>query len=302
MRWRICSIGKTDILIHPSLLAYFVYAGLTGHIWIAVISMISIVIHESSHAGVSVMLGQAPRRMEFTPLGAVLHLEDEWALSPARRMLVLLAGPAASLLLCWLALVCTRNGWLDAAAGRLVFVANAAILTINLLPVLPLDGGRLLVLLLEVFLPQRIVQRSVKWIGTLVGFALIGLNLFCCWKLGGWNLSLALTGCCLMYCAAASSTTWAMTELRLFMDRKIWLEKHGVMKTAVQTCLHTMPLISLVRKLPPRRYGLFICLEAGSMRYLGQVDESRLIQQYLQAPQDRLIDCINYHPDKGEMV
>ena len=302
MRWRFCSIGKTDILIHPSLLAYFIYAWFTGHLWIAVIAAVSIGVHESAHAGVSAMLGQAPRGMEFTPLGAVLRLEDEFALPLARRLFVLLAGPAASLLLCGLALACTRTGWIDAVTGRFVFVANAAILTINLLPVLPLDGGRLLVLLLKVFLHKHVVRRIMKWVGTLVGILLICLNLFCCWKLGGWNLSLALSGCCVIYCAAASSTTWAMTELRFFLDRKIRLEKYGVMKTSVQTCLHTTPLIHLIRKLPPRSYGLFICLEAGSMRCLGYVDENSLIQHYLGTPQDMIIDCLVDRPDRGEMV
>lgn len=300
MRWRLCSIGKTDILIHPSLLACFVYAGLTGYIWISVISVVSIAVHEAAHAGVSAMLGQAPRCMEFTPLGAVLRLEDECTLPLVRRMFVLLAGPAASLLLCWLALVCTSNRLIDVVTGRFVFVANAAILTINLLPVLPLDGGRLLVLLLGVILPKHAVLRIVKWVGTLVGIVLIGLNLFCCWKLGGWNLSLALTGCCVIYCAAASSTTWAMTELRYFLDRKIRLEKHSIMRTSVQTCLHTTPLIHLIRKLPPRSYGLFICMEAGSLRYLGYMDESHLIQHYLETPHDMVIDCMNHCPDRGE--
>lgn len=222
-------------------------------------------------------------------------------LSPARRMLVLLAGPGMSLMLCWLALVCTRVGWIDAVTGRYIFVANAAILTINLLPVLPLDGGRVLVLLLEVFLPKRVVLCIAKWVGTLVGLLLIALNLLCCWKLGGWNFSLALTGCCIMYCAAASSTTLAMTELRFFMDRKIRLEKHGILNTSVKTCLHTTPLIRLIRNLPARRYALFVCLEAGSMRYMGCVDENRLIQHYLVSPQEEIIDCIRNGSDKDEM-
>lgn len=301
MRWRICSIGKTDILIHPSLLAYLAYAAVTGHIWISVIAFVSIVVHELAHAGAAAALGQVPHCMEFTPVGAVLRLEDEGMLSPLRRMMVLLAGPGVSLILCWLALVCTKIGWITAVTGRYIFVANAAILTINLLPVLPLDGGRLLLLLLEVFLPKHIVLRIVKWVGTLLGLILIGLNLLCCWKLGGWNFSLALTGCCMMYCAAASSTTWAMTELRYFLDRKTRLEKHGIMNASVKTCLHTTPIIRLIRRLPARKYALFVCLEAGSMRYMGCVDENRLIQHYLVSPQDEIIDCIRNDTDKDEM-
>ena len=300
MRWRICSIGKTDILIHPSLLAFLGYAGITGHMWMSVIALGSIILHEAAHALTSALLDQAPRCLEVTPLGALMRLEDESGCPPVRRLLVLLAGPAMSFLLCWIAFICTRNGWIDAATGRLIFTANIAILMVNLLPVLPLDGGRLMVLVLESFLPERIVYRIIRWFGTSVGILLIVLNILCCWKLGGWNFSLTLTGCCVIYCAASATTTWAMAELRYFMDRKIRLEKAEVLPASVQVCLHKTPLIRLIRMLPPKQHALYICHEAGSMRYLGCIDESRMIQHYLCKPQDHAIDCIS-SLEKAEM-
>lgn len=292
MRWRICSIGGTDIQVHVSLPVFLMYAAITGHLTMIVIALISILLHEAAHAAVSSCLGQKPRCLELTSLGAVMRIEDEAALAPLRRMLVFLAGPAATLLLCWIAVDGTTHGLITPESGRTIFTTNVCILMLNLLPVLPLDGGRLLVLLLDVFLPKHVTGRIMRGIGYIAGILLIGLNLYCCWSSGGLNLTLAFAGSCMIYCAAVSATTWAMTEMRCFLDRKIRLERRGSMKTVMITCLHTTPVRQLIKKLPPSRYALFWCLEAGSMRHLGLMDENTLIQHYLQHPQHVVGNCL----------
>lgn len=301
MRWRICSIGGTDIQVHVSLLAYLAYAGFIGHLKIVVIALVSIILHEAAHAVASACLGQKPRCLEITSLGAVMRIEDESALMPLRRMLVLLAGPAATLMLCWTAVARTAYTWMGVEIGQLIFTTNLCILMLNLLPVLPLDGGRLLVLLLDIFLPKHVTARIVRCVGYITGLFLIGLNLYCCWSAGGWNFSLAFAGCCMIYCAAVSTTTWAMTEMRFFLDRKIKLERQGSLRTAMMTCLHTTPIRRLVKKLPPSRYAWFLCLEAGSMRQMGLVDESTLVQHYLRSPQDTVAACVHSERDLNEM-
>ena len=292
MRWRICTIGGIDIQVHVSILVYLAYAVLMGHLIMIVIALISILLHEAAHATVSSCLGQKPRCLEITALGAVMRIEDEAALMPLRRMLVLLAGPSATLLLCWMAVIGTDHGWISMEIGRLIFTTNFCILVLNSLPVLPLDGGRLLILLLDMFLPKHAVAHIARYIGYTFGITLIGLNLYYCWSNGGLNFSLAFAGSCMIYCAAVSVTTWAMTEMRFFLERKIRLERQGSLRCVIISCLHTTEIRQVIKKLPPSRHALFWCLEAGRMRHLGLVDENVLIQHYLQHPQHAVADCL----------
>lgn len=292
MRWRICAIGDTDIQIHTSLPMYLMYACLTRQLPVVVIALASIILHEAAHALMSAWMGQAPRNLEITMLGAVMRVEDEAALPPMRRLPVLLAGPAATLLLAWLALTAATRSWIGLDTARLIFTSNLCILILNLLPVYPLDGGRLLVLMLERWISRHALTQVVKWTGTVTGCGLILLNLLCCWRIGGWHLSLAAAGCCMIYCAASSSTTYAMTELRTFMDRKIKLECKGCLRTDMVACLHTTPVRHLVRSLPPSRHAYFLCLEAGSMKMLGLFDENILIAHYLSCPHDMAGECL----------
>lgn len=283
-RWRIASFAKTEICLHPAMVLYALYALLTGHGTFMLLASASILLHEGAHAAVAALCGHAPARIELTPLGAVMRMEDEERLPPLKRCCMLLAGPGLTLCLCWLALRATACGWMEADTGRLMFMSNLSILLLNLLPVLPLDGGRIATLILGLFLPRRIATRIMRGMTMLFGFGLIAANLWCSWKLGGWNLSLAFAGCCMLYSASAVHLTAAVEELRSFLDRKIHLERHGFTQVHCIAVLHNQPVQRLVKQLPHRRIALFCCFQAGSLKPVGWMTEFDLVQHYLQQP------------------
>ena len=290
MRWRIFSVRGTDICLHPATLLFLFYALFAGclpQVWIA---LLSIALHEGAHAATSALLGQAPKEIEITPLGAMMRLEDEEALPPLQRCVMLLAGPVVTLLLCFIAFRFTMAGWLARADGRMLFLCNMAILLLNLLPVLPLDGGRLLTLVLSCFFKSHTVRRMMRALGTVIGLAAIGMNLYITWRYGGWNLSLTMAGCFILYSASMATTTHAMAELRRFVDRKIRLENSGSLPAAHVAVLTTQTMRQCVRCLAPRRYTAFWMIEPGTMNHTGMLTEQQVIAAYLEHPEQRLAD------------
>lgn len=291
MRRRILSVGPTDVYLHMGTALFALYALLTGT-WAAVGTAFgSILLHEGGHGAAAALLGQPPREMELTPLGAVLRLEDEERLPPLRRALMLMAGPAVTLLLCLLSLRLTACGWLPVEAGRRLFMANLAILLINLLPALPLDGGRLLTLALSCFLRGETVRRVMRLTGTALGLLAAGGSVYLTWKHGQWNASLAAAGCFLMYSAATATTTQAMAELRRLLDRKIALETRGYAPCREVAVLGSEPVYRAVRLLHPRRMTHILLMEPGTMKGLGSLGEAELISAFLKHPQETLIQA-----------
>lgn len=281
MRRRIITVGPTDVYLHLGTLLFAVYALLTGFWPTLLTAFVSILLHESAHALAAAALGQPPSEMELTPLGAVLRLEEEERLPPLRRLLMLAAGPAMTLLLCFLALRMTAWGWFSIDAGRRLFTANLAILLLNLLPALPLDGGRILTLLLTCFLRPETVRRIIRALGTLLGLAAIGGSIWLSWRFGGWNWSMAAAGCFLLYSASTATTTLALHELRRLMDRKIALEARGHAPVCRVAILADQPLHRAVCLLHPRALTEFTLMERGTLRPLGLMTEERLIASYL---------------------
>lgn len=93
------------------------------------------VLHEGGHYLFGRLYGGGLRRLELSAVGAGMELEYQRPLSYLQEIAVTLAGPAVNLLL----------GWLGMQAGWFLFASvNLGLAALNLLPVLPLDGGRVL--------------------------------------------------------------------------------------------------------------------------------------------------------------
>lgn len=283
-RWRMLTIGQTDILVHPAVLPFAVYAILLGHGMLWLMSMLFILAHEAAHALTAAAFGNAPTALELMPLGAVMLLEDELKLPLLKRAAMLLAGPTASLVMAGLALWLTDRGWLTPAVGAQLFLCNIAIVMINLLPVFPLDGGRLLHLLLAGLLPAQLASKIMRMLGGIVGIGLIMLNIIVSVRYGGWNLSLAFAGCTILYSTAAALTTEKLRELRAFMERKIALERRGYQPCRLLCAMGNYPLRRLLHALPGNRQVFCAVLEPGSMTLMGVISENQMIQHYLDRP------------------
>lgn len=284
MRWRLFHLGGVAVWLHPAALILALYMTAMGFGALLAVGMLSILLHECAHAALSACFGKPPTDIELTPLGALMRLEDDEALSPFCRLLVLMAGPVMTLLLCYLALSLTQARWLPWETGRLIFLCNTAILLVNLLPALPLDGGRALALVLSLFLRQETVRTLMRAIGTALGLGCVLLNLWLSWTSGGWNLSLAAAGCFLMYSAARSTVTGAMAELSAFMDRKSKLEGHQSLPCRWVTVTEDASLRHAVRQLHPQHHTMFCVVRDGTVEPRGFLSEQAIIAGYLDQP------------------
>ena len=106
----------------------------------------SVLVHELSHSVVARAFGLPVRRILLYPLGGFSEIEREPP-TPGREFLVSAAGPALSLVLAGIGFGLDRlfhpAGVAGALLGQLV-VANLLVGLFNMLPGLPLDGGRML--------------------------------------------------------------------------------------------------------------------------------------------------------------
>jgi Zn-dependent protease/CBS domain-containing protein len=141
-------IAGVFILIYANDLAWTLH-GATRFIVAAlfvVLLYVSVLVHELSHSLVARGYGLPVRRILLYPLGGFSEIDKEPP-TPGREFLVSAAGPALSLALagCGYGLMHVVPG--DTIAGTLVSQlrwANLVVGLFNLLPGLPLDGGRML--------------------------------------------------------------------------------------------------------------------------------------------------------------
>lgn len=144
--------------------------------WVALV-FVSILIHELGHAFTALSFG-SDVAIELNGLGGLTRWNPpDGVLTPGRRALVAAAGSAVGLLfggLVWLAdrQLGPFSGLTGFVITNLVFV-NVFWGLLNWLPVRPLDGGHLLLSLLEKVAPSR-----VRPIAKVVFVATAGIALF----------------------------------------------------------------------------------------------------------------------------
>ena len=131
--------SNLDSTIRPSAVRYLVAAAFV------ILLYASVLIHELSHCVVARAFGLPVRRILLYPLGGYSEIEQEPP-TPGQEFLVSAAGPAISLGLAaagYGILTFIPGGLARVIIGQLV-LANVLVGIFNLLPGLPLDGGRIL--------------------------------------------------------------------------------------------------------------------------------------------------------------
>jgi Zn-dependent protease len=148
----------------------------------AVVFAVCVLAHELGHTAVSLLLGNPVRRVVIFLLGGVSEIERD-PQRPRDEFLIAAAGPVVSLLIAAAALggaQATAHNSMIGVLVLLLFWSNLIVAVFNLLPGLPLDGGRLLRAGVWAASRNRLSGTRISaWAGRLVavGVAVSGLVL-----------------------------------------------------------------------------------------------------------------------------
>ena len=269
--------GKTSVYLNSASILFAAYLCLIGQFRMLVAAGGSILLHEAVHAAVARLLGYTPDEIELSPFGAMLTMNQFTKAPVGKRVLMLLAGPAATFMLCLTAIRAASAGWLPYAWCRLVFACNAAILMMNLLPCLPLDGGGIVAALLSLRFPMSTVNRVMRTLGRIIGAVLIVLAFVTAWQGNGLNISLVISGCFLLYAAHAATAAAVLQVLTALTDRHTRLYQQKMMPASIMAVMSGMQIESAARRLPQRRYTTLIVIDEATMRRIGTCGEEELV-------------------------
>lgn len=139
------------------------WVGVAWNIGILMAFFTCVVLHEFGHSFTAMHYGVGVRRILLMPIGGMAEF-DSIPREPAKEFLITLAGPAVNFAIALVLMVAVGvpQGWpwtthgytADAAGfGRLLLTWNLAMGLFNLVPVFPMDGGRIFRALLATKLP-----------------------------------------------------------------------------------------------------------------------------------------------------
>lgn len=132
--------------------------------------LLACVLHELGHMAAAALFEGCVKEISFTIIGVEMRLDYCEPLTYGQDSLVALAGPAANLLFGAIAL---------AMRWQLAAVLALAVGVFNLLPVLPLDGGRVVYGLLAGQLDPDWAERLMAALSACLVGALVGVGTVC---------------------------------------------------------------------------------------------------------------------------
>ena len=181
----------------------------------AVIVFISVMFHELGHALVGRRFGLSPQ-IKLYSMGGLTSWSEPKEISPLKRLAISLAGPAAGFLLggiCYIAgpplLNSGRSELFTVAYHDLIWI-NIGWGFFNLLPMLPLDGGNV-VLTLESWLTKKHDQIFSRAISLLTSLSIIYLAFM---RRSSW---VAILGIWFAY----SNASYLLQRLKRSRDQKL---------------------------------------------------------------------------------
>lgn len=150
---------------------------------IAAILGISIILHEYGHAYAAFRCGVMPEKIVLQWLGGMTTLARQ-PYTRRDRILVTIAGPAVNLALALIGYVLQPYAASPLLAWSLdaLAIINLALGLFNLLPAIPLDGGRILYLVIGGRWGEAAAMKVVGLLGTIVGGLALAVMLIGLWR------------------------------------------------------------------------------------------------------------------------
>lgn len=144
---------------------------ITGHfkdfVWLSLL----IFVHECGHATGAIMCRWKIKKIVLLPFGGMTYLEENYNRPIREELFILILGPCYQQLFFLLLYYMGLNNY--------TFMSyHYSLLLFNLLPMIPLDGSKLLELLLEKFFPYLYAKKITGYISIIVFLGILGLGIF----------------------------------------------------------------------------------------------------------------------------
>lgn len=148
------------IEINLKIILLFIIFILINKIDIYIIFLVFILLHELSHMIVGMIFGYKPKLLKLNPLGVSIsfyNYNQNMKNDRYKRIITYLAGPLFNFFIIFI----LSFFYIDTVLKTKIIYTNILLGIFNLLPILPLDGGKILKEILSIFFSYRTVSNCI---------------------------------------------------------------------------------------------------------------------------------------------
>ncbi len=160
------------VKINISFILFLFLSIYLGYWKVTLIMFLSVLAHEFGHGIAAKKLGIKILEIQFFPFGAIAIMENITKYGGFEELLIALSGPVMSLLIALIFF------YFKVPANDLIFKYNFALFLFNLVPALPLDGGRIM---RNIIIMRTSYKKATKILintGKLLAIGLVLFNIY----------------------------------------------------------------------------------------------------------------------------
>ncbi|RDW19308.1 stage IV sporulation protein FB [Oceanobacillus arenosus] len=169
--------GLPKIKIHPILYLFIIISLLTGTFTELTIILALVLFHELGHYAMASSLNWRIRGIMLWVFGGVMDTDEHGTKPIKEEILVTLAGPSQHIIVYLMLFLLSTFHLAPASVLEIAFYYNSTIFLFNLLPIWPLDGGKLLFLVFSARMPYKQAHQSIILVSIGLTFAIIAVQL-----------------------------------------------------------------------------------------------------------------------------
>ncbi|MDO4546520.1 MAG: M50 family metallopeptidase [Clostridia bacterium] len=268
------SIKGTRVRIHGSILVMMAVTSLVSGGVPVMAMMASVAFHEAGHALAAKLSGARISEIELMPFGAAARIDDMHNLKPGKAVAVALAGPVAS------ALMCAAFYYGTTPLTRLFYRINLTIAAFNMLPALPLDGGRVMCRILGLKFGAKQATGIGVATGRAVAISMLLITAAGAAVTGRINLTYAMSAAYMLMSHKRERLAAGNGALLSLLDREAWLKKEGTMPVRWLAAREDTPLTALLPDLKPGCVHR-VAVYDDDMKLSGIVEENMILKTAL---------------------
>jgi len=257
---RIGKIGQTQLIMHNAFIGIMILFSLVGLLTKALTVFGCVLVHELAHAFVAMGYGLHVKEIELLPFGGVARIQGLTDIASSIEARIAIAGPLINFFLAGAAWTVGQTTNLDWLNLNFIMQTNVAIGAFNLLPALPLDGGRIYRAGLTKLVGYRQATERAANLGRLMAICLGGASLWSIYY-GIINFTLLLLAIFLYIAANRERGMAAYICMQHLTRKKEELLRRGVLFTDQFTALPTTPLRNIICWFEPQKYHTVLVVE-----------------------------------------
>lgn len=264
------------VRVHPLFFLSLAAYGLAGHLNRALVGFLVIVLHELSHAAVAEAYGLRVDQLEIWPFGGIARIAGLSSEEGEVEAMVAVAGPLQNFLLAALASAAGPFFPVPPGLADAFITWNLWLGCLNLVPVAPLDGGRLA----RLYLTRRwgraraetVVREGGLWLARGLMAVALGLTAF-----GRLPVALAVFSAFLYWGARRTAPLAGYLRVRDLALRSLWFQRRPIWPLDELAVRETTPLGRVLAVMRPMHYHRVTVLNS-ELAPMGILEERDLIR------------------------